>query len=499
MENEPRPVLAKDAYGSLARSSFWIIAGRWGSRGIGLFSTIILARLLTPEDFGLVAIAAIIVGFCELIVMRGQRLSVVQKSNPDADFINSAWTITVMTGLFFGTAAMLLAPVIAQYFGDPRAELVVRIMSLRIYLMGFENIGMMLYVKSLDFRRDFYLNIFEKSFPFLVTLSLALYFRNYWALVAGLLIGHAGSIAMTYVMHPYRPRICFRKASEVWSFSGWMLIESLGSYFTLQLDRLFIPNIGLTSALGHYHVGADLARMPTFEAFVPLNRAFLPSYARLRDAPGEMIKNFVNVLSVAAIICIPVSTGFSIVADDAVRFIYGAKWIEMIPVVSWISLNAGVLALLSTFYPALQAIGSARLAASITFLHAFLLLAGLGLLHSRFNNIGGIAMIRTLVSLAVIPFAIYVMRRVIQVTLAQMLGAVWRPLLAAAAMVGVLLYAMPDMHMLPVGMKLLIRIMSGGAVFVLTLGLSWWLAGRPPGAEQALSRFVMDRMKVKKD
>ncbi|MSP41995.1 MAG: lipopolysaccharide biosynthesis protein [Alphaproteobacteria bacterium] len=490
--------LAKDIYGSLARSSIWIIAGRWGSRSIGLLSTVILARLLTPEDFGLVAIASIMVGFAELIVMQGQRLSVVQKADPDTDFINSAWTITVLTGVLFGLTVLLMAPVIANYFGDPRAELVVRVMSLRIFMMGFENIGMVLYIKNLDFRRDFFQIIFEKIFPFIITLSLALYLRNYWALVGGLLVGHMGAIAATYVMHPYRPRICFKKTSEVWSFSGWVLIESLGSYFTMQLDRLFIPSVGSTSSMGHYHVGANLARMPTFEAFVPLNRAFLPAYGRLRDAPGEMINNFVNVLSVAAIICIPISIGFAIVADEAVRFIYGAKWVEMIPVVSWISLNAGVLALLSTFYPVLQASNHPRLAASITFFHAILLLAGLGLLRSRFNTIGGIAMIRMLVSLMIIPFAIFVLRRVIRVSLAQLSAAVWRPLLAVGVISAMLLYAMPDFHGLAIGLKLLIRIASGGAVFALTLVLSWLLAGRPPGAEQALNRFVTSRLSERK-
>lgn len=499
MEEETRPTLAKDMYGSLAKSSFWIIAGRWGARGIGLISTVILARLLTPADFGLVAIASIIVGFAELIVLSGSRLSVVQKTDPDADFINSAWTLTLLTGFIFGVAVFLLAPLIANYFGDPRAELVIRIMSLRIFMMGFENIGMMLYVKKLDFKQDFYLRIFEKSFPFFFTLALALYFRNYWALVAGLLVGHLATILTTYVMHPYRPRICFKKTAEVWSFSGWVLIESLGTYFTMQLDRIFLLGMGSAAAMGHYHVGADLARLPTFEAFMPLNRAFLPAYARLRDAPTEMIKNFVNVLSVAAIICFPVSIGFAIIADEAVRFIYGEKWIEMIPVVSWISLNAGVLAVLSTFYPVLQASNKPRLAASITLFHAFVLFAGLGLLHNRFSNIEGIAMIRTLVSFAVIPFAIFVLRSTIRVSPAQMFGAVWRPALAVGVMAGVLLYALPDFHTLAVGLKLLIRILAGGAVFVLVLGLSWRLAGKPPGAEQALSRLIIDRLPGQKN
>lgn len=486
--------MAKDLYGSVARSSAWLIAGRWGSRVIGLVSTVILARLLAPEDFGLVAIASLLIGFADLLTQQGQRLAVLQKIDPDDDFINSAWTITLLTGIILGAMVFAMGPVFAYYFADPRVELVIYVLSFRIFILGFDNIGMTLYLKEFNFRTDFYLNIYEKILPFILTLTLAFYIRNYWALVFGVIIGHAGAIVMTYVLHPYRPRLCFKRVSEVWSFSGWVLIESVGHYFTMNVDRLFVPGVGSTSTMGHYHVGAELARMPTFELFMPLNRAFFPAYSRLQGSASEMANNFVNILSVAAIICIPVSAGFALVAGDAVQFIYGEKWIPMIPVVRWISVNAGVLAVLSTFYPVLQASNRTRLAASITFVHAVLLVAGLSLFHSSYNSIDGIAMTRTLISFAVIPFAIYCLRRVIHVSLAQIFGAVWRPFLATGAMSAVLLYVLPEYQGLAAGVSLALRITAGAAVFTLCLGLSWLLAGRPAGAERALTRLINGRL-----
>ncbi len=493
-----RPAVARDLYGGMAKSSAWVVGGRWASRSIGLFSTVILARLLSPEDFGLLAIAALVVSFAELITQRGQRLAVVQKTDPDPDFINSAWTVTLLSGIFFGLIVLALAPYIARYFGDARAEFVIYAMSLRIFMMGFENIGMMLYIKDFNFKNDFLVNIFEKIFPFFITLILAFYFRNYWALVIGLLAGHFGVIVTTYFMHSYRPRICFRKISEVWAFSGWVLIESVGSFFTLRIDRFFIPGVGGASSMGHYHVGADLARLPTFELFMPLNRAFFPAYARLQHSPREMINTFVNILSVSAIICIPVSVGFAIVADEAVRFIYGEKWAPMVQVVSWISVNAGVLAMLSTFYPVLQASGRGRLSAVITIAHALLLFVSLFVLQNAFNTITGIAAIRTLVSFAVIPFAIVCLRQVIRVSLADIMGALWRPLLATGVMSYVLMYHIPPHPGLSLWLLLLMRIIAGSVVFGVVLGLSWLLAGRPAGAERALSRFIIARLGLTK-
>ncbi|MDP1670984.1 MAG: oligosaccharide flippase family protein, partial [Alphaproteobacteria bacterium] len=113
MENKTRPTVAKDLYGSVARSSAWLIAGRWGSRVIGLVSTVILARLLAPEDFGLVAIASLLIGFADLLTQQGQRLAVLQKIDPDDDFINSAWTITLLTGIILGAMVFAMGPVFA--------------------------------------------------------------------------------------------------------------------------------------------------------------------------------------------------------------------------------------------------------------------------------------------------------------------------------------------------------------------------------------------------
>lgn len=498
-DKESRPAIAGDFYGRMARSSIWVVGGRWISRSIGVFSTIILARLLSPEDFGLAAIATILVGFAEIITQRGPRLAVVQKDSPDTDFINSAWTIMVLSGIIFGVISVALAPYFARYFNDPRAELVIYVMSLRIFMLGFDNIGLMLYIKEFNFKNDFLVNIYEKIFPFFITLGLAIYLRNYWALIIGTVIGHLGVIFTSYLMHVHRPQLCFKKIREVWSYSGWVLIESLGSFFTLRIDRFFIPGLGANSAMGHYHVGADLARLPTFELFLPLNRAFLPAYARLQHSPRELINTFINILSVAAIICLPVSAGFAIVADEAVRFIYGEKWAPMIDVVSWISVNAGVLAMLSTFYPVLQASASSRLSALITFAHAVLLFAGLFLMQAAFKDIADIAMIRTLISFAIIPFAVFCLRRVIPVTIMDMIKAVWRPLLATGAMSYVLIYFVTGFTELHIGLSLLLRIVAGAAVFTAVLGLGWLLSGRPAGAERALSRLVMQRLGLTKN
>lgn len=115
----------------------------------------------------------------------------------------------------------------------------------------------------------------------MITIALAIYLRNYWALAVGSIAGFALLIIASYILHEYRPRICFTKIREVWGFSGWIILEKLAVFFSLRIDYLFIPRIADTAEIGHYHVGAELARMPTIELFQFLTVQFFlptPSY-----------------------------------------------------------------------------------------------------------------------------------------------------------------------------------------------------------------------------
>lgn len=487
---EPSSTSAKDLHGRVMRGSAWIIAGRWAVRLIGIISTVILARLLVPEDFGLVAIALLVVGLAENIGKQGQRLAIIVKKDPDRDFINSAWTASILVGFALGLVVLASGSALASYFDEPRAQLVVYVMSIRVFLMGFENIGITFFVKNFDFATDFRLNIYEKVIPVSITITLAVIFRDYWAIVFGSVAGHISVIFITYIIHPYRPRICFKKIREVWAFSGWVLVETLGSFINMRADRFFIPGIGDTRDMGTYHVGAELARMPTFELFMPLRRVLFPAYAQLAHAPREMSNTFINVLSVAALICLPVSLGFAMVADEAVRIIYGQKWTAAAPIVAWLSVNAGATAIMSTVFPVIQAMNKPRIAASVTISQAVLLVGTLFLLTGQFTETAHIAAARTATSFAVIPLAIFCVRRVLFVPLSGMFLAVWRPLVASAAMCAMLYYILPADLDLPLGLTLAVRIGGGGATFAAVLCATWALSGYPPGAERALARLV---------
>jgi O-antigen/teichoic acid export membrane protein len=482
----------------ISHNATWIFISRWSVRAIGIGSTVILARVLAPEDFGLVAICLVLIGFAETIGREAQNLAVIRNQNLDREFMDSAWTLAIIVAFVLGAGIFAAAPLVAHYFNEPRAELLIQILSLRVFLMGFENIGVALYIKDFEFSKTFSYAILEKLVPAVITITLALWMRNYWALVVGAVLGHAIAICISFVAHAYRPKLCFTKIREVWSFSSWVLLEKLAIFGTTRIDYFFIPAFGKATEIGHYHVGTELARMPTGELFSVLDRALFPAYARLIDQPKELANAFINVLSVAAVICLPVSIGFSLVARDTTLLLYGAQWIPMIPIVEVISIASGVAALITVATLTLQAIGKSRISATITGLQLVLLFVVLLSFSKNFDSTMDIANVRLLTTLALLPIALLCVQRILSVSFAETAKAFWRPLAAVSAMAYVLLFVFPSDMDLPVAARLAFRSLVGAVVFAGTLLLLWWIVRKPPGPERALMRVIEGRLPGRK-
>jgi O-antigen/teichoic acid export membrane protein len=145
----------------------WMIAMRWVIRGLGLFSTIVLARLLHPEDFGVVAMAMVVVGFLEVFTYTGVDLAVIRTPSPTREHYDTAWTLGVGQGLALALALLLAAPLAVGWFGDERVAAVIAILAAGAAVGGFENIGVIDFRRELQFDREFRYGVYRKivSFP----------------------------------------------------------------------------------------------------------------------------------------------------------------------------------------------------------------------------------------------------------------------------------------------------------------------------------------------
>jgi lipopolysaccharide exporter len=465
----------------LVRGSVWMIAARWAVRLIGLASTVILARLLTPADFGVIAMAIIVSGLLETIAYAGVDLALMRAGNDTRAHYDTAWTVQLIQAVIVGALLLFAAPIAAAYFAEPRAAGVIYLIALKSVVDGLQNIGIVAFRKELDFAKEFRFMLYSKLLNFAVIVGTAFWLRSYWALAIGMVSASVINVALSYLMHPYRPRWSLAKVREIWSFSQWLLISRIGAFFNRRTDEFVVGGMVGTSAMGNYHVASELSTMPSSELVMPMRRAMFPTLAKLSSDSSGFGSAVLDTFSTIAAVCMAVGFGLMSVAPELVQLFLGQKWLSAIPLVRWLALFGGFSALVLVLEVPLWVSGRTHFSALQTWLELALLVPLVWWAIKKFG-IEGAAASRTVVSFTMIPLMLYLTARGGLVSVAQLLRALLRPLTAGVVM-ALLLAALPLAAIGPIALALALKVALGGLIYVSVLSALWLAQGRPAGFE----------------
>jgi O-antigen/teichoic acid export membrane protein len=473
----------------MLRGSAWMIALRWSLRLVGIVSTFILAHLLTPDDFGVVAMAMLFVGLVEALGDTGERLALVRLSAPGRHHYDTAFTLQLLVGLLIAAVIFLAAPLTAAYFHDARAIPAMRCLSLRALLAGLENIASVDFRKDLRFGTLYRFNLRAKAVSFVVTIALALVWRNYWALIGGILAGQAALTILSYLMHPYRPRLSLAARREIVGFSAWTLARAAGLYLTGQVDQLAVGGIANASAMGRYTVAADVAASPTAEINEPMVSVLYPVMSRINRDPAALRRLYLQALGWSAAICAATSVGVALVAQDYAWVVLGPNWQHLEALIGWLALAAGLLGLTSGADTLFDTIGRPRRSAALHWTRLGLLALAVAAAALATRNIVWVAAARMLVNLVFLPLLLGQVAKTIGLSWRDCAATLWRPAIAAAIM-AVSLLALGAV--LPIGSlaRLVIEVPAGAAIYLAALLLLWRASGRPESCEKDLLHFL---------
>jgi lipopolysaccharide exporter len=467
----------------------WTVGARWAIRGIGLISTIILARLLQPTDFGLVAMGALTVQFVLVFADAGQAMAVIRNVDATEEHFDTAWTMSIVIGVCVSAILFAAAPLAGHYFHEPRAAAVVRVIALKPLINGFTNVGVLRFRKDLRFGKDFQFLTVQRMSTFIVGIALAFALRSYWALVIASVGGEVVSVLASYRLSPYRPRLRLTKLREIWSYSIWMQLGNIGSFFGEQTDQLVLGGLAGAGSMGLYNVSRDVASAPTEELVVPMARVLFPYYATLQREPSQLAKAYLDVLSCMALIALSTGVGVALVAQDLVSTVLGQKWAAGAPLIGWLAVGSGILGVSRSANAVLMATGSSRLFALRSWLFVVLFapaafVGGLG-----WGPIG-VAVSRTLATLVFAPVMFYTAMKVTKITAKDIMGRLWRPVLAALAMAAAVKLSGLNAGVAPGPMRLMCDVVAGSVTFSATILLLWVLANRPAGVEHLIVRQI---------
>lgn len=466
-------------------------------RVLGIVSTMVLARLLMPEDFGMIAMAMSFVAIVDLLWSFSFDSALIQNHQARRAHYDTAWTLNVALGLFIGIGLLALAYPASWFYEDPRLVPLISCLALGSVVQGFENIGVVAFRKDLRFGMEFAYQASRKFAGFLVTIPLAFILRNYWALAIGMVTGRAAALVISYWAHPYRPRLCLEARQSLVNFSKWLFLNNLLFSIQMRAQDFVIGKFSGPKGLGLYNVAYEIATLPTTGIVFPINRAVFPGFSRLAREPHALLRGYVDVVGLIALLVLPAGFGIAATAELLIPVFLGDKWLDAIPVVQILAFYGTLAALSSVFSPTFLALGRPKMLSVFTVINVALFVPAVIYGTLTADVIGAAWGCLAVVSI-MMPASHWIAARALGVGIGRIMEVLWRPTAAALAMYASVQALVAAMHTktgtLDAIPRLAAAVALGVAVYSIVLAVLWISSGRPDGAERVLLREVTNRL-----
>lgn len=344
-------------------------------------TSIILARLLTPEAFGVVTTLTMVITFAEIFTDAGfQKYLIQHEFVDDTDRDQSTnvafWSNLIMSLAIWAIIAVFADP-LAAMVGNPGLGHVLIIACVSIPLAAFSSIQMALYKRDLDFKTLFKVRIAGICIPLLVTVPLAFYLRSYWALVIGTIVSNAANAILLTVYSKWKPRFyySFLKLKEMFSFSAWSVVEAVSIWLTGYVD-IFIIGV----YLNEYYLGLYKTSMTVVGQIMGLITAattpiLFSSLSRLQTDEQAFQTLFFKFQKLVGLLVIPIGVGIFCYSDLITKILLGNQWLEASSFIGLWGLTSAITIVLSHYSSEVyRAKGRPRLSVLAQVLHIVVLL-----------------------------------------------------------------------------------------------------------------------------
>lgn len=348
---------------------------------ITLGSTAILARLLSPADFGYVAMATVVTEFAALLSNFGLTNVLIQRRVINRLQLDTVFWASAILGALLAGLVFLASFFASWLFGDARIDNLLRVMSLTFVFSGLTSVSSTVLARLLRFRTEFWIQMTWMAVRTLTAIAFALMGFGVWSLVAGALAGAASNAVMSFVAVPYLPRLRFSSAylASIWKTSGSYLGSGLLYYVSMNLDLVLIGrHLGVTS-LGYYQNARSLTDEIRARIAMPLQHVLFPAFSAMQADPPRLRELVLRSGRTLAAIVVPIGVGVSANAAELVLLLYGEKWRAMTPVIAMFGLSAALRAATATSTPLFNASNRVGLAFRYNLFGTILMVGGIAL------------------------------------------------------------------------------------------------------------------------
>jgi O-antigen/teichoic acid export membrane protein len=479
------------------RGSLWLTGGRVVTGALAFVSTIVLARLLSPYDFGIVALGTTILAIVTSVTEMSLSQALIQHRDPQPSHFDTAWTLGVVRGLGLAATLALAGAPMALLYKEPRLELVIYALAFSVFISGLANPRRVMLARELVFWQETLLTISQRITTVTVSIAIAWIWQSYWALIIGTVAGQVVNTALSYVVLPFRPRLRWQHTRELWSFSVWLTLGQAINTINWKFDQLLVGGMISRVALGYYSVGDNLAQMPTREATTPLRQALFPALARTALDPDRLRSGYQRAQTIVTLIALPVGVGFALVAHPIIVALMGAKWLPAVPIVQTLSAVFAIQTLGSLVQPLGMAKGQTKFLFKRD-LQMFAIRLPIIICATFVFGLPGLIGARVFTGLLATFVNMRLVCRFTNLSVREQLLGNWRTFVATLVMTVAALGAQAavsaefDTSSWRAPIQIAAVVLAGACGFIGTLFVCWSLCGRPQGPETELMAPIKD-------
>lgn len=423
----------------------WSTIGELAARLVVPISNMVLARLLTPEAFGVVTTLTMIITFAEIFTDAGfQKYLIQHEFFDDIDRDESTnvafWSNLAMSLLVWGVIALFSAP-LASLVGNPGLGHVLVIACVSIPLEAFSSIQIALYKRDMDFKTIARVRIVATLIPLLITIPLAFWLRNYWALVIGTIIVNLVNAFLLTFYSKWKPRFfySFIKLKEMFSFTVWSMIEAISIWLTGYLDVFIVGTVLSSHYLGLYKTSSALVGQIMGCVTAITTPILFSALSRLQNNEDEFQRLFFRFQKMVGLLVIPLGVGIFLFKDLATELILGSQWSEAAGFVGLWALTGSVTIVLAHYSSEVyRAKGRPRLSVLAQVLHIVVLCPTV-LIAVKYG-FETLYIARSLVRFELIAVNLCIMKWAIRMPVGRMFTNVLPSCIAASSMFLVLLF-----------------------------------------------------------
>lgn len=421
--------------GSTLRAAMWAFAATAGTRIVTLAGLAVLARLLAPHDFGLLAFALVYITYAETIGDLGTTAALIYWKDRREDAAQATFIINLAMGVFWALLTLALAPAIAAFFENPEAAPIIRTLALAFLIKFAGNTHDALAQKDLRFR--------ARAIPELglaltkagVSIALAVAGFGVWSLVWGHLLGITAWTLGAWIIVPWRPRLSVPRDLLVpmIGYGKGIVGVNLIAAIVHHADLVVVGRMIGSTALGLYQIAYKIPEASVTVIIWVAAKVLFPAFSRLHGTGDDLRRAYLKALEYVSFVTVPMAAGLFVAARPLVLLLFGPKWEGAIPLLQWLAVYTGVRSLGSHAGDVLKATGRPGLLAGLGVIKAAVLLPSL-VFAARFG-VEAVAMTLAVVTAFTSALNIAVVQRILQFRAWRVAMALRTSLTAGAALV----------------------------------------------------------------